>query len=244
MTLFIFLVGLALASFIGSLSYRSHRHISIVSPPSFCPDCGTRLSVVDLVPVASYILLRGRCRYCGSRIPVQYPAVEVLLPVVLVFLYRIHGASLLFFCQAYLVTVLLYLALLDLDAGSITVPEGCTVYAGSGAYIALILRGLVPGGVSSSLYGLAAATVLIAISAGAVFLMKKKMPLGAGDLLVLPGVSLYFGPEEVIRLLIFSSVLGLIAGAVVLLRNRSGGEVRFPFLPCLAGGVCIEFLFI
>ncbi len=244
MGIFIICTGLALASFIGSLSYRSHRNISIVTPPSFCPDCGSSLRIPDLIPVLSYILLRGRCRYCGKSIPVRYPAAEIVLPCVLFFLYRHHGITPLFFCYGYLSCVLLYLALLDLEVGSIRVWEGLTVYAGSAAYLLLVIRGTVPVPLPVPLYGLAVGVGLAAVSIGAVFIIKKRMGLGVGDLLVLPGVSLYFGPEEIIRVLICASVLGLIAGFVLLIiKRKSAGGMKLPFLPCLAGGVFIEILF-
>ncbi|MEA2092623.1 MAG: prepilin peptidase, partial [Patescibacteria group bacterium] len=85
---FIFLLGVFIGSFLNCLIYR----LEIGDKPegrSYCPKCKKTLKVKDLVPVFSYILLKGRCRYCGERISIQYPLVELSTGVLFAFL----GAS-------------------------------------------------------------------------------------------------------------------------------------------------------
>ena len=69
--------GLALGSFLNVVAARVPLRRSIVSPPSACMSCGARIAWYDNVPVLSWLLLRGRCRRCGSQIPWVYPAVEL-----------------------------------------------------------------------------------------------------------------------------------------------------------------------
>jgi leader peptidase (prepilin peptidase)/N-methyltransferase len=69
--------GLAVGSFLNVVVYRVPRHLSVVRPPSHCPGCGTHLGALDMVPVVSWIALRGRCRHCRAPIPVRYPLVEL-----------------------------------------------------------------------------------------------------------------------------------------------------------------------
>ena len=71
------MAGLVVGSFLNVVVYRLPLQMSVVQPPSHCPACATRLTVVDLVPVLSWIWLRGRCRHCGTRISWRYPAVEL-----------------------------------------------------------------------------------------------------------------------------------------------------------------------
>lgn len=71
------LLGLAVGSFSSVVLHRVPLNRSIVGPRSECHQCGSLLSVVDLVPVFSFIWLRGRCRHCGVRIPWRYPALEL-----------------------------------------------------------------------------------------------------------------------------------------------------------------------
>lgn len=70
-------VGLMVGSFLNVVVYRLPRKMSVVRPPSHCPSCGTELTLVDLVPVLSWLALRARCRHCGASISWRYPVVEL-----------------------------------------------------------------------------------------------------------------------------------------------------------------------
>lgn len=69
--------GLVVGSFLNVVVYRLPRQLSVVEPPSHCPACGAQLTVIDLVPVLSWVWLRGRCRHCGVHISWRYPLVEL-----------------------------------------------------------------------------------------------------------------------------------------------------------------------
>lgn len=71
-------IGLALGSFVTMLSYRIPRRISIIRPPSQCPKCHTPLKPMDLIPILSWILERGKCRYCQSPISPRYLIIELV----------------------------------------------------------------------------------------------------------------------------------------------------------------------
>lgn len=70
--------GAWLASFLNVVAWRVPRGESVVAPPSHCPTCGHRLGWPDLVPIFSYLFLRGRCRYCGAPVAARYTVVELL----------------------------------------------------------------------------------------------------------------------------------------------------------------------
>lgn len=76
--LFALVLGLVVGSFLNVVIHRLPKGESIVFPPSRCPHCAHRLSALDLVPILSYLALRGRCRYCGEPISPRYPLVEGL----------------------------------------------------------------------------------------------------------------------------------------------------------------------
>jgi len=76
-SLFIFIFGLLVGSFLNCVIYRLEQEKSFLKGRSYCPHCKHTLSVRDLIPVFSYLLLRGRCRYCKGKISWQYPAVEI-----------------------------------------------------------------------------------------------------------------------------------------------------------------------
>ena len=101
--------GLALGSFLNVVAARVPLRRSIVRPPSACMSCGREIAWYDNVPVVSWLILRGRCRSCGTGIPARYPAVELvtgLLVAACVWRFGLHPEALVasFFCLA-LVTV-------------------------------------------------------------------------------------------------------------------------------------------
>ena len=76
---FVFAFGACIGSLINVLAYRMPRGIGVVTPPSSCPKCGTRLSWRDNLPIIGWLMLRGRCRYCSDRISPEYPLVEAFV---------------------------------------------------------------------------------------------------------------------------------------------------------------------
>jgi leader peptidase (prepilin peptidase)/N-methyltransferase len=233
---------LCIASFIGSLSYRLPRGISIVRPRSFCPQCKRDLGIQDLIPVLSYLILKGRCRHCGRRIPVQYFVIEILLPLFYFFLYRKLGIDEAFFLYAYLFTVMLYLSLLDIDTGRIGPLDIASVYIGDIVFVWLLLSKRAAHTVSYHLFGLLIGVGLVAVSFGLTLIIRRKLPMGAGDLMIIPAVSFYFGIREVIRVLIFGSALGIIVSMLLVLARVVKREHKFPMIPYLTAGILIEVL--
>ncbi|MBR9988775.1 MAG: prepilin peptidase, partial [Gemmatimonadetes bacterium] len=75
--LFAGIVGAAIGSFLNVCIYRWPAEQSVVRPPSRCPSCEHQLAWYDNVPVLGWILLRGRCRYCGTGVSAQYPLIEL-----------------------------------------------------------------------------------------------------------------------------------------------------------------------
>jgi len=114
---FAFVLGLVLGSFLNVCIYRIPRGMSIVYPPSHCPSCGHRLSPLDNIPLLSYMLLRGKCRYCGASISPRYPLVELLTGLLVLSLYIKTGASVDFLIYLPFITCLVALSFIDIDTG-------------------------------------------------------------------------------------------------------------------------------
>ena len=89
----LFLLGLCLGSFLNVCIYRIPLGISVVSNSSFCPNCSRRLRWRELIPVLSYLLLKGKCRTCSTRIPALYPVIELSTGILLVLLFALLGLS-------------------------------------------------------------------------------------------------------------------------------------------------------
>jgi leader peptidase (prepilin peptidase)/N-methyltransferase len=81
--LFAAILGALVGSFLNVVLWRVPRGESVVSPSSHCPNCGTFLRPQELIPIVSWVALRGRCRTCGVHISARYPLVELACALVL-----------------------------------------------------------------------------------------------------------------------------------------------------------------
>src|ERR1700761_6169590 len=84
---FAFAFGAVIGSFLNVVVWRLPRGESLVSPPSHCPKCNTRLAWFDNIPVFGWLMLRGKCRYCREPISARYPIVEAITGLLFVFYY-------------------------------------------------------------------------------------------------------------------------------------------------------------
>ncbi|MBV9768823.1 MAG: prepilin peptidase, partial [Bryobacterales bacterium] len=88
------LAGLLIGSFLNVCIYRMPRDLSVVAPRSFCPECNHQIAWFDNIPLLSYALLRGRCRWCKHRISARYPIVELLTGILFFCAFWFLGATL------------------------------------------------------------------------------------------------------------------------------------------------------
>jgi len=82
---FIFIFGLIIGSFLNCVIWRIYKGESFLLGKSYCPHCRHDLNVLDLIPLLSYLFLRRKCRYCGKKISIQYPLVELATALSFVF---------------------------------------------------------------------------------------------------------------------------------------------------------------
>ena len=242
MLLLIALLGLVMASFVGTLAYRAPRGVSVIRPSSFCPGCGRRLSPLELVPVAGYVLSRGRCPACGYRIPVMYPAAEAVTALVYVLLFVKYGPTADFTAYLYLVTVMVYLSLVDLDQGGVSPAEAGAVYLGGTAVVLLKAFTRWGGSPLPNLYAFLGTGALLGLAYLAVYLLRHRPGIGAGDLLVVPGAALYLQFQQAVRVLLVGCGLGIAAVLLLAALKRRRLADPLPLLPFVAGGVCVEIL--
>ena len=110
-----FVAGLLVGSFLNVVAYRLPRGESLVHPRSHCPGCNTQLAWYDNVPLVSWLVLRGRCRTCGTRISVRYPVVEALTGVLFAAVARDFGAVWELPAYLYLAAIAVVLSVIDID---------------------------------------------------------------------------------------------------------------------------------
>lgn len=234
MAVVIFIVGLAVGSFLNSCVYRLPRGVSIVHPPSFCPSCGHRLSWFDLIPVLSYLLLKGRCRYCGYKIPYLYPAVEILTALLFLLLYYKFGLSISFVFSCIFAFLLEFIALVDLRSYEVM---DSAVYLGAllGLIFSLFRHGM--AGLLFSLEGAVYGAGIIAL----IFYVSNG-GMGEGDIGIAAFIGVWLGSIHTVVALVIAFLMGGIFSIFLLLFGLKRIGEKIPFGPFLAIGAMITFL--
>lgn len=251
------LFGLLFGSFGNVVIWRIPRGESIVSPPSHCPRCGHEVRWFDNVPVASWLVLRGRCRDCGEPISVRYPVVEAISGALWAVAGWRWGISLSALVGAIFFYLLLLLAAVDIDTGRLPNPL-VAIMAGIGLAAAVLsqLTGLVAaplvaaaaGGwlampLVSALVGSAAGLAASWAIAAAYNAARGRRGLGMGDVKLLGGMGLFLGPYVLMAYFI-GNLLGAGWGIALALKARGleAGAIEVRFGPFLAAGAVLTAL--
>jgi leader peptidase (prepilin peptidase)/N-methyltransferase len=220
-----FAPGLALGSFLNVVAARVPLRRSIVRPPSACMSCAHEIRWYDNVPLVSYALLRGRCRHCAERIPLLYPAVELLTAVLIAGCVLAFGLSAEAAVAAFFCAVLVAVSVIDLEhriiPNRIVLPATVVVLAANTA------RDLSP---QWAIAGLAASGFLLA----AALVYPAGMGMGDVKLALLMGVAL----GKTVPVALMAGMLASMIPSLVLFA-RHGAKARkmgFPFGPFLAVG--------
>jgi leader peptidase (prepilin peptidase) / N-methyltransferase len=224
-------VGACVGSFLNVCVYRWPEGESVVSPPSRCPECGTRIRWRDNIPVVGWLLLRGRCRECGARISIQYPIIELATASLWLAAVLRHGLSWQALSTALFFTLLLGIALTD--ARAYVIPDQFTL---GGLVIGLLLS-LAPGGPEplQAVLGAVLGFVLLWVVAVLGEWAFKKPAMGGGDIKMMAMVGAFLGPVGVL-LTIF---LGALAGSLIFgpISLRTGKLVPFGIFLALGAGI-------
>ncbi len=237
-------LGAVLGSFLNCAAWRLVHKESILRGRSHCAKCGHTLGALDLVPIFSYLALKGKCRYCGQPISRRYVAAEAVSALVfctVLLRFDVSWACLRFL---WLLSLLLLGALVDYEDGWI--PDRVSILAAIGYLPLAFLEGGWKLLLSGVLSGGAVLLALLAI----VLVMEKIMKtevMGGGDLKLFAVLGLYFGWQQGIFLVLVSCILGLAAMALSgRLKRRT--ETRFApilylsaWLTALVGGPVIEW---
>jgi len=234
----IFILGLIVGSFNNVCIYRIPRNESIVYPASHCPNCRTKIKPVDNIPLLSYILLKGRCRNCKSKISIQYPIVELLTGLTYLIIYLIYGLSIQSLVYIILSSALIIIAFIDLQKQII--PD---IISLPGIVIGLILSFIVPyiAFINSALGALVGGGIILIIAwVGSIIFKKEAM--GGGDVKLAAMIGAFLGWRYMVISLFLGFFLGALAGIFLILSKIKRKEDMVPFGPFIALGSIITLL--
>ncbi len=219
------LLGAIFGSFNSLLIHRLPNGGSIVFTRSACPKCGNHLNARDLIPLLSWLLARGKCRFCSSKISSRYPATELATAALFGASYFLHGATLNALLIALLASHLLVLCVIDVqhriipDLLQIIIASLGLIYAlHNQHHISEIIGGaMLGGGLGLGLQWL-------------VRIIKQQDGLGMGDVKFMAASGVWLG-TAMLPYYFYAGVIGVVSA---LLWRITNSDPRFPFGPALA----------
>lgn len=234
-----FVLGAVVGSFLNVCIWRIPEGMSIIAPASHCPSCGHPIRFYDNIPLVSYLILRGRCRACGTRISLRYPFVEVLTAVMALLVYWKFGLTLKFLAAFIFVSALILITFIDIDhqiiPDVITLPGipicfCMAIFIMKLSFMEALLGVLIGGG---SLYLIALIYELV----------TKREGMGGGDIKLLALLGAFLGWKSLLFILLVSSLVGAVFGISVMMIKGSDMKYVVPFGPFLSFAA-VAYLFV
>lgn len=256
---FVFFFGLVIGSFLNCVIYRLDKEENLVSQRSHCPFCGHTLSWQDLIPFLSFLLLKGKCRYCKKPISWQYPLVELATAILFVFLFQWHSRNFslaigspfayffslayLFFAASFLIVIFVYDLKYYLVADEVIYPAivlsflADVFFAFSGSHFPQ--RDLIQG----SFYNLFTSKALAAVLAAGFFLIivliSQEKWMGMGDVKLAIFMGLFLGWPQILVALFAAFFFGAIIGIGLIVFSKKKLKSEVPFAPFLISATFI-----
>jgi leader peptidase (prepilin peptidase) / N-methyltransferase len=235
-------IGLLVGSFLNVVIWRVPRNESVVSPRSRCPQCGHEIRGRDNVPVISWLLLRARCRDCGTHVSARYPLVELTTAVLFGLLAWHFGLHVVLIAYLYLAAISIALTLIDIELHKL--PDVLTLPSYPIAAVLLTAGALA----AHQPFDLARAAIggvaLFALYAVLWFVYPKGMGLGDVKLAGVLGMYLgYLGWGPLAVGAFFGFALGGVIGITLMATGRATRKSKIPFGPFMLSGAMAAVFF-
>jgi prepilin signal peptidase PulO-like enzyme (type II secretory pathway) len=253
----IFVIGMIIGSFLNCVIWRSYCNESAAKGRSYCPKCRHQLAWFDLIPVLSFIFLKGRCRYCNDKISWQYPIVEITMGVFFVVAAEIFSPGIfwgifsfynLVRLAAYWIVLSSLMVIFVTDIRWYFIPDGAIV---TGILAVLVLRVLDFGQIYYLLHRFDWEMIAGPLSAGffvflfflSIFLVSRGAWMGFGDVKYSFLMGFLLGPADSLVGLFLSFFLGAILGLTLVLNKKKKISSEIPFGPFLVTGTLMAMFF-
>ncbi len=238
----IFVMGIVFGSFYNVVGYRLPNNMSIIYPPSNCPNCNHKLKFYELIPILSYIFLHGRCRCCKKRISFSYPFFEALTGTLFLLSYIIFGLNIKFFISITFISVLIIISISDIKY--YIIPDEVLIFGSILIILEMVINSilnnisLLNGVLFPILNGLGAFCLMYLFK---VFgdLVFQKESLGGGDIKLMFIIGLTLGLDMSIVTVFIASFIALPLSVISLIRKNNN---VLPFGPYLSMAASIILL--
>jgi len=232
------LLGLVFGSFLNVCIYRIPRGESVVFPSSHCTVCNTKLKWYDLIPVLSFLLLKGKCRYCKNPISITYPIIEIICAVISILSVNLYGLSISALLIFIIGCLLLYVSVVDIKTYEIDLI--CLLFIG---FLKLLFIFSEKGFSKAVLISVLCGPIFNSILNGVIFLVSREKAMGLGDVILLMAGGIGFSVKEAIVCNFIAYILGFIyiifSKIFQVFIKKQMQDRNIPFGPFISMGVFI-----
>ena len=226
------LFGITIGSFLNVCIYRIPKKENIATSRSHCMECNTQLKWYDLVPLFSWLFLRGKCRYCKTKISIQYPLVELAHGIGYVWIFWVNGINFISILYCLCMSALLALSVIDLR--TFEIPVGFNIF--------ILVLGIVRAiydyeQIVTYLIGMVCVSGFLFI----LFLLTRGRGIGGGDIKLMAAAGLLIGWQNIIIALFVGCILGSIIHISLMIILRK--ERMLAFGPYLSLGIFLAMLY-
>lgn len=233
--LLVFVFGLVIGSFLNVVIYRVPKNISIIKGRSYCPSCNHKINNRDLIPVLSYLLLKGKCRHCRARIALRYPLLEITTGLLALGIVLVQGIFLPALFTFALAAILLSIAVIDYD--TMTIPDGLVLALIPVAILMAWSSG--EWNLWSRIIGALVISLPMYIS-----LYFIEDAFGGGDIKLFAALGFLLGWEKIFLTLFLASITAAVVGIGMARSNKETIKGKhIPFGPYICLGALIAALF-
>ncbi|MEG2351485.1 MAG: prepilin peptidase [Bacilli bacterium] len=238
----IFIFGLIFGSFYNVVGYRVPNNLSIMFPPSHCPNCDHKLKFYELIPVFSFIFLRGKCKSCKNKISFCYPIFELITGFLFLVSYLVFGLSMEFVIAITFISILIIITISDIKY--FIIPDEVLIVG----LILLVIEFIINAYITDAslvnelliplLKGSASFSMLYLFKVMGDFLFKKES-MGGGDIKLLFLIGFVLGFSSSILVIFIASFIALPLSIIMLIRKNTN---VIPFGPYLSLAAVIILL--
>ncbi|MEG2353037.1 MAG: prepilin peptidase [Clostridium sp.] len=223
MVFIVLIMGLLIGSFLNVCIYRIPKGESIAFPPSHCTSCGNKIKNYDLIPVFSWIFLRGKCRFCEEKISMRYSIVELFTAIIYVVLFLQFGLTMEFFKLAILISFLIVIGLIDHDTTDVyTATTWIPIFIGA---VFLVYNVCTGQDYATYIYGFLACGGIIA------FIVILTHGMGWGDAEICALCGMFLGIEKGLLMMLLSFLIGGTIAAYLIISKRKNRKDYIAFGP-------------
>lgn len=233
-TVVVFIFGIVFGSFFNVVGLRVPKKQSIAYPPSHCPSCERQLTAIDLLPVLSYVLLRGKCRTCQAKVSPIYPSMELLTGILFALAYVHFGLTAEFFVALLFISMLVCITVSDI--AYMLIPNKILLFFLPLLVVGRIFSPLTPWW--DSLLGAVVGFGMLYIVA-----LLSRGGMGGGDIKLFFVLGIVLGTVKTLLTLAFASAIGLVIGIIVLRMTKKGRKTPVPFGPSIALAAIILYFY-